>query len=149
MAILESDHPAQRTSGIPADVLDSIFDETVEGLDTDDLDGFAPLARIASARTAQAKARSAKPRPLLDQRMVPVTITTDGTTATQILMLLGIIRYCMESSREVLDPKTGEAKEYRIDLRVKNRGRSGLLVSVGDESVQAIPIPDGEFTVGS
>lgn len=82
-------------------------------------------------------------------KMVPFMIATDGNTATQVAMLLEMIRYCMENSRDVLDTATGESKTYDIHLKVRNRGKSPFVVSIGDEPMPPLPLPEEPFLVGN
>ena len=99
--------------------------------------------------TEEAEPRAPQPRSFADVKAVPVTIYTDGNTATQVLMLLEMLRYCMEGSREVLDTTTGEAKEYKMTVRVRNRGKTDFMVSVGDETLPPIPLAEDDYFVGS
>lgn len=85
----------------------------------------------------------------LETKMLPFTIMTDGNTATQVVMLLEMIRYCMENSKDIIDTKTGEAKEYDIHLKIRNRGKSNFLVSIGDESMGALPLSENGWFIGS
>jgi hypothetical protein len=85
----------------------------------------------------------------METKMLPFTIMTDGNTATQVVMLLEMIRYCMENSSEIVDSRTGEAKEYDIHLKVRNRGKSNFLVSIGDEPMAAIPVSEEPWFIGN
>lgn len=85
----------------------------------------------------------------METKMLPFTIMTDGNTATQVVMLLEMIRYCMENSKEVIDSRTGEAKEYDIHLKVRNRGKSNFLVSIGDEPMAALPVSEEPWYIGN
>ena len=64
-------------------------------------------------------------------------------------MLLEMVRYCMENSKEIVDTTTGEAKEYSINLKIRNRGKSSFLVSIGDEPMPPIPVPNEDYFIGS
>lgn len=85
----------------------------------------------------------------METKMLPFTIMTDGNTATQVMMLLEMIRYCMENSKDVIDSRTGEAKEYDIHLKVRNRGKSNFLVSIGDEPMAALPVSEEPWFIGN
>lgn len=85
----------------------------------------------------------------METKMLPFTIMTDGNTATQVVMLLEMIRYCMENSKDVIDTRTGEAKEYDIHLKVRNRGKSNFLVSIGDEPMAALPVSEEPWFIGN
>jgi hypothetical protein len=85
----------------------------------------------------------------METKMVPMTIMTDSNTATQVVMLLEMIRYCMENSKEIIDSTNGEAKEYDIHLKIRNRGKSNFLVSIGDESMSPLPVSEKPWFIGS
>ena len=148
MAIINSKPIIHRLSGDESEIVDSTFgsmndDFDLSSLDNVDSDGFIPV------ESSDAKKPEVSKSSFIDTKMVPITLMTDGNTATQVIMLLEMVRYCMENSKDVLDTTTGEAKEYSINLKVRNRGKSSFLVSIGDEPMPPIPVPNEEYFIGS
>lgn len=148
MAIVNTRPRIHRLSGDESVLLDSTFgsmddDLDLSSLDNIDSDGFVPVESSENANSNEKKSSFA------DTKMVPLTLLTDGNTATQVLMLLEMVRYCMENSKDIVDTTTGEAKEYSINLKIRNRGKSSFLVSIGDEPMPPIPVPNEDYFIGS
>ena len=142
-----------------SEILDSTFggDESVD-IDMEmpdassiDVDGFSPLAPASAAASSNMRKVGVERTgsAFKETKMLPLTLMTDGNTATQVVMLLEMIRYCMEKSKEIIDSGTGEAKEYDIHLKVRNRGKSNFLVSMGDESMEALPVSEEPWFIGN
>lgn len=70
-----------------------------------------------------------------ETKMLPMTLYTDTFTAEQIILLLDMIRFCMERSAE---EKSDDATEFTFNVHIKNRSRSDFIVSVGDEAQEPI-----------
>lgn len=143
-------------------LLDSAFgsnDATDEDFDFDlssmDSDGFEIVDGSANAYRSNDDVKHGSAigersgNAFMETKMLPFTIMTDGNTATQVMMLLEMIRYCMENSKDVIDSRTGEAKEYDIHLKVRNRGKSNFLVSIGDEAMAALPVSEEPWFIGN
>lgn len=77
-------------------------------------------------------------------KIVPLRLLTDAPTATDVIALLGMIRWAMEKSGN--DPK-GELS-FNFSVNCKNRSNSPFLVSIGDIAVEPIPV-QFEFQVGN
>jgi hypothetical protein len=75
-------------------------------------------------------------------KVINVQLATDNPTATQILTLLGMIRYSMEQSSK------DSNKSFSIKLTISNRNGSPLLVGLGDTSIPSIPIVSN-FEIGN
>lgn len=75
-------------------------------------------------------------------KVINVQLATDNPTATQILTLLGMIRYSMEQSSK------NSNKSFSIQLTISNRNGSPLLVGLGDTSIPSIPIVSN-FEIGN
>ena len=75
-------------------------------------------------------------------KVINVQLATDNPTATQILTLLGMIRYSMEQSSKESN------KSFSIKLTISNRNGSPLLVGLGDTSIPSIPIVS-DFEIGN
>jgi hypothetical protein len=75
-------------------------------------------------------------------KIINVQLATDNPTATQILTLLGMIRYSMEQSSK------DSNKSFSIKLTISNRNGSPLLVGLGDTSIPSIPIVS-DFEIGN
>lgn len=75
-------------------------------------------------------------------KVINVQLATDNPTATQILTLLGMIRYSMEQSSK------DSNKSFSIQLTISNRNGSPLLVGLGDTSIPSIPIVNN-FEIGN
>ena len=75
-------------------------------------------------------------------KIINVQLATDNPTATQILTLLGMVRYSMEQSSKESN------KSFTIKLTISNRNGSPLLVGLGDTSIPSIPIVS-EFEIGN
>lgn len=145
MAIITSKPKIHRLSGDESKILDSVF-----GLSDDDMDmGLADVDMDGFTTVEARKDTLPKRRSFDETRMVPFTVTTDVNTATQVMMLLEMIRYCMENSKEVLDTTTGEAKEYSITLKVRNRSKTPFVISIGDEPMPPIPFTKDDFPIGN
>lgn len=159
MAILNrKKNKVERLSIRESGILDSAFgsgDATDEdfALDIPEMpstDGFSPIApQTEQLLQSQSNTPERAGSSFNETKLVPVTIATDGNTATQVVMLLEMIRYCMENSANVIDTSNGEAKEYDIRLKIRNRGKSNFLVSIGDESMPPIPVSENEWFIGS
>ena len=150
MADFPSNHGIQRLSGLDSKILDSSFSEFGDDFGVcDSGDGFEPVIPEAPNAPSEGNGRGVRRGSFNDVKMLPVTFTTDSTTATQVLMLLEVIRYCLEGSKEVVDSVTGEAKPYEFTVKVRNRGKTDFIVSVGDDSLPPIPVPDEPFLIGS
>lgn len=131
--------------------MDTLFDDFEMNI-PDDAEGFREVPDDTDTPKTQDDARTRLERTGDDfnkARMVPFMVTTDGNTATQVAMLLEMIRYCMENSKDVLDTTTGESKTYDIHLKVRNRGKSPFVVSIGDEPMPPLPLPEEPFLVGN
>lgn len=70
-----------------------------------------------------------------ETKMLPMTLYTDSFTAEQVVLLLDMIRFCMERSAEC---KSDDASEFSFNVHIKNRSRSDFVVSIGDESQEPI-----------
>jgi hypothetical protein len=148
-----------RLSNRESTMLDSMFgngDATDEdfGLeipDEMDSNGFEGVRANKTALNENGKTSNVERsgNAFMETKMLPFTIMTDGNTATQVVMLLEMIRYCMENSKNVIDTRTGEAKEYDIHLKVRNRGKSNFLVSIGDEPMAALPVSEEPWFIGN
>jgi hypothetical protein len=75
-------------------------------------------------------------------KVINVQLATDNPTATQILTLLGMVRYSMEQSSK------DSNKSFSIQLTISNRNGSPLLVGLGDTSIPSIPIVSN-FEIGN
>lgn len=75
-------------------------------------------------------------------KVINVQLATDNPTATQILTLLGMIRYSMEQTSKESN------KSFSIKLTISNRNGSPLLVGLGDTSIPSIPIVS-DFEIGN
>jgi len=80
----------------------------------------------------------------LPPKIVPIRLLADASTATDIIALLGMIRWAMNKSSE--DPK-GELN-FNFNVNCSNRNKSPLLISIGDISIEPIPI-QSEFHIGN
>lgn len=80
----------------------------------------------------------------LPPKIVPLRLLTDASTATDVIALLGMIRWAMEKSGN--DPK-GELS-FNFSVNCKNRSNSPFLISIGDIAVEPIPV-QCEFQVGN
>lgn len=126
---------------IPDDMDSDGFEVIGDNKKYDDKNGYSNSERMSKIeRSGNA---------FMETKMLPFTIMTDGNTATQVVMLLEMIRYCMENSKEIIDSRTGEAKEYDIHLKVRNRGKSNFLVSIGDEPMAALPVSEEPWYIGN
>ena len=91
MAIVNSRPRIHRLSGDESTMLDSVFGNVDDGdmdlssLDNIDSDGFVPVEASVNANSNEKKPS------FVDTKMVPLTLLTDGNTATQVLMLLEMI----------------------------------------------------------
>lgn len=136
------------------DVTDEDFElEIPDNIDSEGFDGIRDNTSSNNKNEYYNSERMSKMERLgnafMETKMLPFTIMTDGNTATQVVMLLEMIRYCMENSKEVIDSRTGEAKEYDIHLKVRNRGKSNFLVSIGDEPMAALPVSEEPWLIGN
>lgn len=77
-------------------------------------------------------------------KIVPVRILADASTATDVIALLGMVRWAMEKS--AADPK-GELS-FSFTVNCKNRSGNPFLVSIGDIAVEPVPV-QAEFQVGN
>lgn len=150
----------RRLSSRDSEILDSSFDgeygdSDVFGLDVMDsgpsIDGFEAVTRnnLKTETGMSAKMPERVGNAFKETKMVPITLMTDGNTATQVMMLLEMIRYCMENSKDIVDTTTGESKEYDIHLKVRNRGHSNFLISIGDEPMEPLPVSEDGWFIGS
>ena len=80
----------------------------------------------------------------LPSKIIPISLLTDASTATDIIALLGMIKWAMEKSSK---DETGKLS-YDFDITCKNRSKSPLLISIGDISVDAIPVQE-KFQIGN
>ena len=141
--------------------VDSFFDEngniTSETFDvafpqeTDD-EGFlgirAPQPQDEIPQEMKDALKESVSNPVNEVKMLPFVVTTDSYTAVQLMQLLEMVRYCMEQSEKVIDSQTGESKEFELKLKVRNRGKSKFLISIGNESLPPIPQVE-EFRIGN
>lgn len=132
------------------DATDEDFElEIPDGADSEGFEGVRGDAVASPDEGAVAARMERSGNAFMETKMLPFTIMTDGNTATQVMMLLEMIRYCMENSKEVVDTSTGEAKEYDIHLKVRNRGKSNFLVAIGDQPMDALPTSEEPWFIGS
>jgi len=80
---------------------------------------------------------------LLPPRVIPVHFYTDTPTASQVLALLGMVRWCMEKCASADDERT-----YDIKLTVSNRGKSPFLVDMGNKDIMAVPVTT-DYKIGN
>lgn len=131
--------------------MDTLFDDFEMNI-TDDAEGFREVPDDTDTPKSQDDTRTRLERTGDDfnkTMMVPFMIATDGNTATQVAMLLEMIRYCMENSKDVIDSTTGENRTYDIHLKVRNRGNSNFVVSIGDEPMPPLPLSEEPFLIGN
>ena len=76
----------------------------------------------------------------LPPKVIPLHFLTDTPTATQVITLLGMLRWAMEQS-------ASDGKEYRVSVSIKNRNSSPFLIGMGDVSIPKVAIQE-KFTVG-
>ena len=71
----------------------------------------------------------------LPPRVIPVNLLTDTPTATQLLAMLGMVRWAMEKS-------SSTGKEVTFKVRVANRNDSPFLVGMGDVAIPRVAPQD-------
>ena len=76
----------------------------------------------------------------LPPKVIPLHFLTDTPTATQVITLLGMLRWAMEQS-------ASDGKEYSVSVSIKNRNSSPFLIGMGDVSIPKVAIQE-KFTVG-
>lgn len=112
----------------------TIYDNSNEN--SDDIDSFELWGNISGENRQNIPPKIERTGSGLNEtKMIPITLMTDTTTATQISLLLEMIRYCMEKSSE---GKSDDNKEFTMTLHIKNRSNSNLVFSIGDEPMPAI-----------
>lgn len=77
-------------------------------------------------------------------KIVPITILSDQSTATDAITLLGMVRWALE--RAASDSSGTMSFDFKVTCR--NRSQSPFLVSIGDVAVEPIPV-QCEIQVGN
>lgn len=117
----------------------SEMDDDADGEDVSLLRDLNPEMRkfVQTVSEDDTKTTAAAPK------IVPVRILSDASVATDVIALLGMVRWAMEKSAA-----SGGDRSYDFRVTCRNRSGSPLLVSIGDIAVNPIPVQD-EFQVGN
>ena len=108
----------------------------------DDVDGDeVALLRSLAPEMQEFVKNSKEPKSSIGNTgcILPIQLLTDKPTATQLITLLGMFRWCMEQSAK---GSGGNNQEFTISVKIKNRGGSPLLLSIGDVTIPDIPMEE-------
>lgn len=106
------------------------------------LSEVSPEIRKFAAEKAAAE-RKGEFSASVQPKIMNIQLATDVPTATQVLTLLGMVRYAMETTA-----KTPGGEPMTISVSIRNRSGSPLLIGIGDTSIPQVPLAS-TFEIGS